>query len=203
MRYTRLPAFVLAFHGCDRATADRVVSGGSHLRPSRNDYDWLGHGIYFWENDPVRAKQWANAKAGRARTQGRTFEPAVVGATVDLGDCLNLLDVTSNGLLVAAHRALVRSQSSLGVPVPANRDLPGDTDRLLRVLDCAVINMLHDLVAKEGGKPFDSVRAAFIEGRPVYPGSAFRRKNHVQICMRDVAKISGYFHVRPTRSRRS
>jgi hypothetical protein len=59
MLYSRLPAFVLGFHGCDRKTADRVVGTGKHLRLSRNDYDWLGHGVYFWENDPLRARQWA------------------------------------------------------------------------------------------------------------------------------------------------
>ena len=57
MLYSRLPAFVLGFHGCDQKTAERVVSTGRHLQPSRNDYDWLGHGVYFWENDPLRAKQ--------------------------------------------------------------------------------------------------------------------------------------------------
>ncbi len=25
----------------------------------RNDYDWLGHGIYFWEKNPERAYDFA------------------------------------------------------------------------------------------------------------------------------------------------
>ena len=197
MPLTRLPAFVLGYHGCDRQTADRIVAGDHHLRPSRNDYDWLGHGIYFWESDPARARQWASQQAKRARAKGRSFTPAVIGTTIDLGHCLNLLDITSNRLLVTAYRVLKTVHSDLGLPMPVNRDLPGDTDLLLRHLDCAVINTLHDLIAQQGGVPFDTVRAAFIEGDPVYPHSAFRQKNHIQVCVRNPASIHGYFHVRP------
>ena len=40
---------------------------------------------------------------------------------------------------------------------------------------------------------FDSVRSAFIEGDELYPGSTFREKNHIQICVRNLACIKGYF----------
>jgi hypothetical protein len=50
---------VLAFHGCDRSVGESVLSGATDLLRSENDYDWLGHGIYFWENDPKRALQYA------------------------------------------------------------------------------------------------------------------------------------------------
>ena len=46
-------AFVLGYHGCDQSIADRLLAGGA-FRKSRNDYDWLGHGIYFWEANPLR-----------------------------------------------------------------------------------------------------------------------------------------------------
>ncbi len=199
MLFSRLPAFVLGFHGCDRETAERVVGGGAPIKPSRNNYDWLGHGVYFWENDPLRAKQWAQWQAERARAKGKVFVPAVVGATIDLGVCLNLLDATSNRLLESGYRFLKRAQARLGLPMPANHDAPGNTDRLLRRLDCAVINSLHDLIEQQGGEPFDSVRAAFLEGKPVYPDSTFRRKNHVQICVRNRRSIKGYFHLLPRR----
>ena len=53
------PGFVLAFHGCDRAVGERILAGKEHVRPSDNDYDWLGPGAYFWENNPRRALAWA------------------------------------------------------------------------------------------------------------------------------------------------
>lgn len=30
------------------------------MRSSDNDYDWLGPGIYFWENNPKRAIDYAH-----------------------------------------------------------------------------------------------------------------------------------------------
>lgn len=200
MAYSRLPAFVLGFHGCDRAVAERILASRRHLTPSRNDYDWLGHGIYFWENDPVRARQWASEKGRRARNKGKPFTPAVVGAVIDLGNCLNLTDARSNALLRIGYDFLEKTRSGFGQPMPVNRDLPGSTDLLFRHLDCAVINAVHELIAAEESDPFDSVRAPFIEGPPAYPGAALRAKNHIQICVRRSTNIRGYFRVLPERA---
>jgi hypothetical protein len=110
-----------------------------------------------------------------------------------------LLDAASNRPLKSAYRFLLAGREKLGLPIPVNSNLNTDTDLLIRRLDCAVINSLHDLMEQQGGVPFDSVRAAFIEGKPVYPHGTFRQKNHVQICVRNLAAIKGYFHVLPKR----
>lgn len=52
-------AWVLGFHGCDRAVGERVLAGQEPVSVSENSHDWLGAGAYFWENDPVRALRWA------------------------------------------------------------------------------------------------------------------------------------------------
>ena len=58
--YTSPVSLMLGFHGCDREIGERVLSGTlTHLRTSENDYDWLGHGIYFWEGNSSRAMAWA------------------------------------------------------------------------------------------------------------------------------------------------
>lgn len=49
--YSRRANLVIGFHGCDRSVVENVIS--------TNDYDWLGSGIYFWENNEERAWQWA------------------------------------------------------------------------------------------------------------------------------------------------
>ncbi len=62
-------AFVLGYHGCEKAVADAIIgSDTQHLAPSRQDYDWLGSGIYFWEADPRRALEWAAGRGLRARS---------------------------------------------------------------------------------------------------------------------------------------
>ena len=48
-------SFILGYHGCDLAVAEGVFFGDKKLLPSKNDYDWLGHGIYFWEHNALRA----------------------------------------------------------------------------------------------------------------------------------------------------
>jgi hypothetical protein len=54
--YLEPPGMVLGFHGTEDLTADAVVNQKvRHLTPSQQTHDWLGHGVYFWENDPQRA----------------------------------------------------------------------------------------------------------------------------------------------------
>ena len=48
---SRRANLVTAFHGCDRSVVEKVIN--------TNDYDWLGSGIYSWENNEERAWQWA------------------------------------------------------------------------------------------------------------------------------------------------
>jgi hypothetical protein len=43
---------VVGYHGTRRSTALRVVQGLEGYKRSENSDDWLGHGIYFWD-DPV------------------------------------------------------------------------------------------------------------------------------------------------------
>lgn len=87
--YSVLPSFVLGFHGCDEKVANSVITGTAHLKPSRNKFDWLGEGIYFWENSPARALEYATFLRDHPRKRGpRIATPAVVGAVVSLGSGL-------------------------------------------------------------------------------------------------------------------
>jgi len=59
---------VFGYHGCDADLARRVVSGKADLFKSESIYEWLGHGICFWEDSPDRARRWAIEKMEAART---------------------------------------------------------------------------------------------------------------------------------------
>ena len=50
--YNKLPNLVIGFHGCSQETYKEVIYYCQELRASNNVYDWLGNGIYFWENNP-------------------------------------------------------------------------------------------------------------------------------------------------------
>jgi hypothetical protein len=62
----RFARVVLGYHGCRPDFADALVSGALPVRdwrPSQNPYDWIGHGIYFWEHAPERARDWGEGES--------------------------------------------------------------------------------------------------------------------------------------------
>lgn len=185
---------VLGYHGCDRQTAQMLLGGSSFL-PSDKAYDWLGSGVYFWEWDMVRAYTWAKEK--------RSASPCVVGAAVELGNCLDLTTQFGIRAVKAAYESYIELQRQTNQPIPENKPAPSGRieDMGLRFLDRAVMNHLHKSFAEaavaEGGrsKEFDTVRALFPEGDPLYANSGFLGKTHVQIAVRDLRKILGVFRI--------
>jgi hypothetical protein len=107
------------------------------------------------------------------------------------------------------HELMVKRFSEGGKEVPQNTDAKGDVnkDKLIRELDCTVIEFMHTEVAdqinndvQERGfseyKPFDSVRGVFTEGGPIFKGAGILEKTHVQICIRNLNCIKGFFLIR-------
>ncbi|MEM8495440.1 MAG: hypothetical protein AAF663_08650 [Planctomycetota bacterium] len=184
-------SFVLGYHGCDVAVSERVLAGKASLKPSSNDYDWLGDGIYFWEHNATRAFDFAQERSKKPDPSGQTIgEPAVIGAVIDLRLCLNLLDSGYIEMVKDAHRVLMKRAAEAGIEPPANSVGP---DLLNRKLDCAVLKTLHTLRADDGQLPFDTVRGVFTEGDRLYDNAGFAAKTHIQLCVRDVSCIKGYF----------
>ena len=183
--YHKLPNLVLGFHGCSSAVFKNVIHASDTLRASENEYDWLGHGIYFWEYNYQRAYEWAMNRHGA--------DGAVIGAVIDLGYCLNLTDSFSSDILRNGYEILKIRCAAAGMQIPQNVPSKKTRDVLLRNLDCAVIQQVHDYNEQTGKMPFDSVRGIFTEGGPVYPESQFQEKTHVQLCICNPNCIKGYF----------
>jgi hypothetical protein len=173
-----LPRIVVGYHGCHRDFAHGLVRGRISLaewQASRNDYDWLGEGIYFWEHAPGRAWQWARERHGA--------EGAVVAAEIALGRCLDLSDIDFVDLLRESYEDTVRVYGERGAPLPAN----SGREFKLRRLDRAVLDRLTTATDPPGGLGFQTVRCPFEEGAPVYPGAMIRTQSHIQIAVRDRA----------------
>ena len=180
--YTKTPQIVLGFHGCEEEVALNVLNNrDKHLIASTKSYDWLGNGIYFWLNDPVRALEWAKQK--------KKDKPAVIGAIIDLGFCLNLAERDCIQALKTGYE-LLGNQYNLAEMQNKKPDDGGFS--LLRPLDCAVINFTCSML-KEEGLEVDSVMGYFQESKPAFPGAGFREKSHTQICLRNNKCILGYF----------
>ncbi|MHA4807244.1 hypothetical protein ACX0G9_04035 [Flavitalea flava] len=187
--YPAKPGLLIGFHGCEETILNDIVSGKSILKTSENGHDWLGTGCYFWENNYERALDFAQNPPGKKKFKS----PAVLGATIDLQFCLDLLDTSYLRLVKNSYYSLSFSASTLDQELPINRPIKNSKDLLIRELDCAVIENLHLKRIETKLKTFDSVRGVFVEGQELYPGAGFHEKNHIQICIRNPNCIKGFF----------
>lgn len=187
----------LGFHGCKASVAKKLISNPDEIKISQNEWDWLGSGFYIWENNMERALEWATNQYGE--------EGAVIGVVYELGTCLDLMDSACIQLVRLARKAFENDMNAIGKPLPSNKDLKSDPnkDRILRNLDCAVINYLtsatdescrKDIQTKgySETRPFDSVRGCFNEGAKI-PGMEIYEKTHIQIAIRNLNCIKGLF----------
>jgi hypothetical protein len=189
--YSTKSGLILGFHGTDEKIVEDVVNGKSELKFEPNKYDWLGNGNYFWESDPERAFDYAKSlKKYPERSNVKVETPAVLGAVMDLGKCLDLITLDGLRLLKSSHDILKELFIKKGLTMPQNKRVKGGEDLLLRELDCLVIEKLHERLGK---KVFDSVRGVFWEGELLYDTAGFREKNHIQICIRNPNCIKGFF----------
>ncbi len=192
----KVSSFVLGYHGCDRSLAEKIVLGQQHLDISRNTYDWLGAGTYFWENDPKRALEWARLMKNQPQHSKHVIkEPVALGAIIRLGNCLDLTDAGSLALVREAYDQFADHLKDHNTPLPKNaKAYPDDEDLAKRYLDCAVINFLFMMRAMIDLPLFQTVRGVFTEGKSLFPGSKIMDKTHIQICVRSPrTSVMGYF----------
>ena len=200
--YDVKPSLIIGFHGCELETRDAILNNPDVIKIGKRAYDWLGHGMYFWENNYDRALQWAEDKKKR----GAIKSPSVIGALLNLGYCCDLLDTRHVQTAKNYFEIMAASYQALGKPLPKNKDLPNDKhkDKILRELDCTAIEVMHFEIFKriqqdvrENGfseyTPFDSTRGAFTEGGPIFEGSGIFEKSHIQICIRNLNCVKGFF----------
>lgn len=154
---------ITVYHGTSLAYANEAVENQS-IKPSLNGWDWLGHGVYFWEEHPMRALIYSEDKYGQ--------ESAVLHTRIKLGRCLDLTDPTWFPAIIATYEKIERAYGNQGKPLPIN-----DEDR--HPLDCAVINLVCEAFN------IDTVRSAFAYGNPLFPGSNLKDLTNKQIVVRN------------------
>ena len=200
--YDARPNLIIGFHGCDEETRLKVLNQPDKIKVSKEKFDWLGHGMYFWENNYERALQWAEDKQKR----GEIKKAAVIGAILQLNYCCDLLDSKYIKTIQHYYQLMAASYKKAGWPLPKNKDLPTDQykDKILRELDCSVIEFMHNEIYRQAKeqlnaightdyKIFDSTRGMFTEGGPAFDGAGIFEKSHIQICIRNLNCIKGFF----------
>lgn len=171
---------VVGFHGTSLARATSIVQRSSWFTPSRNDFDWLGHGVYFWEHAPLRAWEWARSKyAERTKI-------AVLGAMIRLGRCFDLLEPANARLLERLHRQYGTAAEEAG-------ELPRRNANAKKYLDCATMQYACQVFEDED-RPLDTIRAVFVpSGRKerLWERSGLFHNAHIQLCVRNVDCVLG------------
>ncbi len=201
--YSERPNLMIGFHGCDELTRNNLVSNPNKIKISEEVNDWLGHGFYIWENNYERAIQWAKDKAKR---NDQFKNPSVVGVVYQLRNCLDFTDSEYINLISTYYELFKQDCFRIGKELPKNKDSKFDKyhDLVRRELDCAVIEYMNQQIYEEiendvmsNGfsklEHFDTVRGIFTEGGPAFEGAGIQRKNHIQICIRNLNCIKGFF----------
>lgn len=172
------PLSIYGYHGTLETNVPGILDYGFQVK--ENHWDWLGHGIYFWQDAPHRAREWGRfwGKKG-ARI-------AVLKARIVLTDCVDLLDI--------AWDATIREQADAFTDKIARqkdvslRNYRRGKQKGRHELDCAFFEYLHGILS-EVGSPFRCVRAAVTEGDPILEDSPICYRSHVQIAVRDSTLI--------------
>jgi|GEM_PF-3103999 len=119
----RFARIIVGYHGCSETFARKLLLGEQPIgdwKPSENQWDWLGKGIYFWEHSPERALRWA-----QETLRGRRGEPAVIGAVIQLGQCFDLMNEGLAAILEESFKELVKAFEVEGQELPTNERAGG------------------------------------------------------------------------------
>src|SRR3990167_10256340 len=136
---------ITGYHGTNREDAEQILKEGFKL--SANEYDWLGDGVYFFQDAPHRAWEWVEEHFGT--------KAAVIGARIGVENCSELLDVDWASRFTEMYDKFLKFYKEKGLELPVQL---GGAHRLNR----EVINYAVRELA-EKGIHIGVVRAPFIE----------------------------------------
>ena len=172
--------WVYGYHGTSRSRAERIITEG--FQPSTNGYDWLGTGVYFWQDAPNHALHWARKMYRQ--------EPAVIKSRLRLDNtCLDLLDmadIDNPDFWTDSYNRFREMYLITGESLPVqNPNIPGK-----RYLDCAFFDYLRTAVEQDPEpESIGLIRSAFVEGNRIFLNSAICDKTHVQISVMNLDLI--------------
>lgn len=178
---------IRGYHATDRDSAERIFTHG--FKVSQNEYDWLGWGIYFFQDTKRYAKYWAENE----RAEGLIKDPVIIGANIEYTGFLDLLEKQDRELLKQFYR-LLESSNYLEVAQARARQpqhKPGAPPSA-HPLDCLVIQRTTSIADKNRIR-IRAIRAIFFEGAPIYQNSHIFDRQHIQIAVRDPTLIVDYW----------
>jgi hypothetical protein len=188
---------VIGYHGTNLSSALRIVNRIEGFRWSRRNFDWLGHGIYFWEYAPEQAMKFAQIRKRQFQKKPdptleerkKATEPiAVVASMIRLGFCFDLLDPFNVKFLEDLFEDYRESKEIEGETLPKN-------NRRWRKLDCAVLEYAYQAISESADRPsVDTARGVYVPtggNTRIWKSSWISRDTHIQLSVRNPASILG------------
>ncbi|MER9455602.1 hypothetical protein [Mesorhizobium sp. M0478] len=167
--------FVFGYHGTSSDRADAILKGSFEAKPREGS--WLGVGQYFFYRGEEHAADWAAEVSKRPKPVAAGAHPVVLECTIDLENCINLLDNTHwDNLRQVALRSI---SSPIQLSPQALYEVPRSPDLGRNVDDYKVMNAY--IAAVRSIRPVTSIIAAFIEGHPIHDRSWLFDQSHVCI----------------------
>ena len=139
-----LPLKVYGYHGTSKRSAQEILERGFDF--SINDYDWLGTGVYFFQDAPMRAVSWAKERYPDS--------PAVIKSELILKNCIDLLDIDWYPIIRETYEMFVKEYEKAKIPLPPQNPLKSKAHRL----DCAFFNYIVEKVFASQNVTIDSIR---------------------------------------------
>lgn len=173
MNFQLEPIIVTGYHGTSRSAADKILADG--FQSSENEWDWMGTGIYFWQDAPIRAYRWAQE---RLKKEGSPEPAVVVAAKIRLDEFVDLLDQRGMKTLQDLAKGYLGQENLIELR----------NQRGANRLDCAVFNFATNVLSWLGAD-VSGYRAACVEGNPLTPGSPIYDLSHVQLAVIDQEAI--------------
>ncbi|MFD2368521.1 hypothetical protein ACFSO0_00615 [Brevibacillus sp. GCM10020057] len=149
----------LGYHGTTRESADKILSE-QRFPFSVDDEEWLGDGVYFFENDRKQAEYWC--------TKVRKYKAwTVLESQIEASKVIDLLDTET-------REEFQKIAEKLKDRYHKRKD-----QKPRKLINAVVLNAMYKIA------PYDMVRAAFVIPR----GHTVYRTNiepiHIQLCVRN------------------
>lgn len=164
-------SLVKAYHAGELDEIDTFIKHRSGIRHSSSQGNWLGVGVYFWENDPERAEEW----------QLRRNKGAILECEIDTRFLLNLL-VKSEHTIEFYDRARQLAENLAKTP-----NLRNQRDAQKFDLDHQVFRATQQYFQRDKG--LVGLRRAFFLGESITPHGNLYENQHIQICLWDTSAI--------------
>ncbi len=165
---------VWGYHGTSAEAADLILREGFSIKPSR--YHWLGDGVYFFQDAPLRAWEWALR---------RYSDPAVIRSLIHLDeDCMDLVDIKWFSLIDEMYPLYLAWYEQMNWPLPVQ-----NLERKAHGLDCDFFNYVVRTMNEDMKVRIRAIRGVFMEGERILPNSAIFNRAHIQIAVLDTSLI--------------